>query len=171
MNDPRLNSIHLELPRREEFRAARELLLNGCGERTLCGAAANGFAEGSAASLASVDKTKGSVAVDAKFVLLDRELIYPLKIGLNTVGRMPDNDVVVEDGYVSRRHCAILVHADDRCELQDVASKNGTLLNGRKIAGPTILKTGDEIRMCNKNLIFSERADPAGPSTHATQVE
>ena len=59
------------------------------------------------------------------------------KVGLNTVGRMPDNDVVVQDAYVSRRHCAIVVHTGDRCEVHDIASKNGTYLNGHKISGPT----------------------------------
>src|SRR5947199_125562 len=99
--------------------------------------------------------------VNAKFVLMDKEYVYPLKVGLNTIGRMPDNDVVLEDAYVSRRHCAVLVHAGDVCELHDVASKNGTFLNGQKIEGPTPLKTGDEIRMCNKHLVFVARA--AGP--------
>jgi len=40
---------------------------------------------------------------------------------------MPDNDVVLQDAYVSRRHCAILIHlTGERCELHDIASKNGT---------------------------------------------
>ena len=84
------------------------------------------------------------------------------------VGRSPDNDVVLDDAYVSRRHCAVLVHAGDRCELHDVASKNGTYLNGQKICGPTRLKSGDEIRMCNKNLVFVSRvADTDVPCTLA----
>ena len=43
-----------------------------------------------------------------------KEYIYPLKVGINTVGRSPDNDVVVQDCYISRRHCAILVHTGER---------------------------------------------------------
>ena len=36
MSDPRLCSIHLDaLPRRQEYRRARELLLGNCGQRTL----------------------------------------------------------------------------------------------------------------------------------------
>jgi pSer/pThr/pTyr-binding forkhead associated (FHA) protein len=103
---------------------------------------------------------------------MDRDYVYPLKIGLNTIGRMPDNDIVLEDAYVSRRHCAILVHAGDFCELHDVASKNGTLLNGHKIHGPTRLKSGDEIRMCNRNLVFMSRAGeaPSNPPPMSQQT-
>jgi pSer/pThr/pTyr-binding forkhead associated (FHA) protein len=77
--------------------------------------------------------------------------------------------VVVEDAYVSRRHCAVLVHAGNYCELHDVASKNGTYLNGRKIECPTRLKAGDEIRMCNKNLVFMSTAAAAEADNPATQ--
>jgi len=36
MTDPRLCSVHLEaLPRRQEFRRARELLYGACGQQTL----------------------------------------------------------------------------------------------------------------------------------------
>ena len=34
MTDPRLNSMHLDLRRREDFRKARSELLQSCGEQT-----------------------------------------------------------------------------------------------------------------------------------------
>ncbi|QEG29459.1 Transcriptional regulatory protein EmbR [Gemmata obscuriglobus] len=73
---------------------------------------------------------------------------------MNSIGRLPDNDVVVNDECVSRRHCAIVVHSDLRCELHDVASKNGTILNGRRIPQPTKLQSGDQITLCNRRLTF-----------------
>jgi len=171
MTDPRLNSIHLELPRRQEFRAARDLLLGGCGDRTLCTEGQGGFG-GPPLTHAIGEQPDGAETAFAKFVLMDKDCVYPLKLGLNTIGRMPDNDVVVDDGYVSRRHCAVLVHTDDRCEVHDVASKNGTFLNGQKIQGPTSLKPGDEIRMCTRNLVFVARAaGQDGLAVHQTQVE
>jgi pSer/pThr/pTyr-binding forkhead associated (FHA) protein len=88
------------------------------------------------------------------FYLKDGSDVFPLRMGLNSVGRLPDNDVVIRDECVSRRHCAVLVHTDMRCELHDVASKNGTLLNGKKIGGPTRLQSGDQILLCNKRLTF-----------------
>jgi pSer/pThr/pTyr-binding forkhead associated (FHA) protein len=74
---------------------------------------------------------------------------------------MPDNDVVISDGSVSRRHCAILVHTQRGCELHDTASKNGTFLNGKRVMGPTRLSDGDQIRMCDHTVVFkSSDADP-----------
>jgi hypothetical protein len=169
MTDPRLNSIHLELPRRQEFRAARDALLHARGHNTLCAEGQAGFAGLVASNLTAVEKLGPCARTAAKFVLMDHDYVYPLKIGLNTIGRMPDNDVVVEDAYVSRRHCAVLVHAGNFCELHDVASKNGTFLNGCKIEGPTRLKPGDEIRMCNRNLVFmSSAVEGDSPMTQQT---
>ena len=45
-----------------------------------------------------------------------------------------------------------LVHAANFCEVHDVASRNGTLVNGRKIAGPTRLRSGDEISTDGKTV-------------------
>jgi hypothetical protein len=172
MLDARLNSVHLEAPRRQEFRAAREKLLSLRGNETMA-------AERQPPSGASVSEFNtaiqnlpdNAVAAPARYVLMDADYIYPLKVGLNTVGRMPDNDVVLQDAYVSRRHCAVVVHTADRCELHDIASKNGTFLNGQKIDGPTHLNSGDQIRMCNRTLIFLKKGDVAdlAPAVQATR--
>src|SRR5207248_9898580 len=45
---------------------------------------------------------------------------HALAVGRNTVGRLPDNDVVIASPYVSRRHCAILVLPDGGCIIQDL---------------------------------------------------
>jgi pSer/pThr/pTyr-binding forkhead associated (FHA) protein len=86
--------------------------------------------------------------------LLDRGRQVALKVGLNSIGRLPDNDVVIDDATVSRRHCAIVVHSDLTTEIHDVASKNGTTVNGQKIAGPTRLRDGDEIGLSDRQLTF-----------------
>jgi pSer/pThr/pTyr-binding forkhead associated (FHA) protein len=151
MADPRLNSIHLEAPRRQQYRQARERLLNARGWHTVLAEQAEDLSDRPRTVIEN-DKNKAPAAV--QFWLMDKDFIYPLRIGLNTVGRSPDNDVVIQDGYVSRRHCAILVHAGRGAELHDTASKNGTYLNGHKLSGPTKLRSGDEIRMCDRNLVF-----------------
>jgi hypothetical protein len=150
MGDPRLNSIHLEDPRRHEFRRAREALLGARGDCTRLA---------DAGSKTAVQALEGCIPASCDCVVMDREQVYPLKVGLNTIGRLPDNDVVLADPYVSRRHCAILVHASKGFELHDVASKNGTFLNGRRLTGPTPIVSGDEIRMCDRHLIFVRRGD------------
>jgi hypothetical protein len=158
MADSRLNSVHLEAPRRQQFRVARDALLNARGLNTMT-AEKQSDASGVHEYHTAIQKAGDQAPADVKYVLMDKDYLYPLKIGLNTVGRMPDNDIVLEDPFVSRRHCAVLVHARDGCELHDVASKNGTFLNGRKISGPTRLVSGDEIRMCNRTLIFLNQTD------------
>jgi pSer/pThr/pTyr-binding forkhead associated (FHA) protein len=101
------------------------------------------------------------------FYLKDGVNIYPLHLGMNSIGRLPDNDVVVRDECVSRRHCAIVIHSDLRCELHDVASKNGTLHNGKKIPAPTRLQSGDQITLCNRRLTFHIAEAAAEPAAVA----
>jgi pSer/pThr/pTyr-binding forkhead associated (FHA) protein len=99
------------------------------------------------------------------FYLKDGTNVYPLHMGLNSVGRLPDNDVVIRDECVSRRHCAVVIHHDLRCEIHDVASKNGTILNGKKIPSPTKIQSGDQITLCNRRLTF--HVAEAGPEPAA----
>jgi pSer/pThr/pTyr-binding forkhead associated (FHA) protein len=162
MGDPRLNSIHLDgSNRRDQYRRAREKLLGARGFHTLI-AERQEEAEVDRPDTIIQGPVEGQ-ADELVFWLQDQqdECIYPLKVGINTAGRSEDNDVVVNDSYVSRRHCAILVHAGRGCELHDTASKNGTYLNGNRIAGPTRLKAGDEIRLCGKHFIFRSKNEPA----------
>jgi pSer/pThr/pTyr-binding forkhead associated (FHA) protein len=172
MADPRLNSVHLEFPRRDNFRNAREALLNSRGMHTVAlENAGNVIAE--LAGHTMIQDPGERVPPDVNFWLVDQQAIYPLKVGVNTIGRLPDNDVVVQAPYVSRRHCAILVHAGDGCELHDIASKNGTFINGQRLTGPTRLRSGDEIRMCDLRLTFlSKTADGGvGPAHDVTRTE
>lgn len=63
---------------------------------------------------------------------VDREML---------IGRSRSCDIVLDDPTVSRRH-ARLIHRDGRWVLQDLASTNGTHLNGRRI-GRCELRVGD----------------------------
>jgi hypothetical protein len=173
MGDPRLNSLHLDPTRRQEYRRAREALLHSRGIETLYG-------EKNRSLDADPNPTAIRAGLDGKpeadkpldFWVSDRDFIFPLKLGINTMGRSSDNDVLVEDLYVSRRHCVIMVHHDGACVLHDTASKNGTYLNGTKITGPTPLRPGDEIRICNKQYVFNSRAGgvPQAPGPNATRT-
>jgi len=168
MNDPRLNSVHLGFPRREDFRRARGALLDARGMNTLALERPSGHGIGHT----MIENAPDCVPANAEFWLMDREGVYPLKLGVNTVGRLPDNDVVIPGPYVSRRHCAILVHSGEGCELYDIASKNGTFINGLKLSGPTHLASGDEIRMCDRQFVFmSKKASPDQPGHESTKAE
>ena len=162
MTDARFQSLYLEgLPRREDFRAARERLHAACGNQTLAGDLAMLAAE------APPDQVTATISpvVGQTFWLQDGEKLHPLQIGVNSIGRLPDNNVVLKDEHVSRRHCAIVIHSDGRCEVHDIASKNGTILNGSKIAGPTRIRPGDQITLCTRKLTFvtGNTPPPASP--------
>jgi hypothetical protein len=171
MNDPRLNSMHLDLNRRDGFRKARSELLEACGDQTHMAIEAHPPSAGSEVSKTAFENLGGRFPPGVDFALMDQKSVYPLRIGVNTVGRLTDNDVVLNDPYVSRRHCAVLIHAGDGGELHDVSSKNGTYLNGRRIDHPTRLNTGDEIGMCDCRLVFVANTNPSSPSSPSGQTE
>jgi hypothetical protein len=160
MSDPRFHSVHLEgLSRRDDFRAARARLEAGCGQMTLAG---------DLGLLSERDPGDGATLAfqadaNRSYFVQDGEKLYPLTVGVNSIGRLPDNTVVIRDECVSRRHCAVVIHRDGTCELHDVASKNGTVLNGAKIHGPTRLRPGDKISLCARNIVFlvQDEAKPA----------
>ena len=71
-------------------------------------------------------------------IKLDR---LPLRLG-----RDPDNELVLADDGVSRRHARI-ERRSDRVVLMDVGSTNGTLLNDAELLGIAELRTGDRIQV------------------------
>jgi DNA-binding response OmpR family regulator len=63
-----------------------------------------------------------------------------------SIGRWEDNDVVIDDRWVSRYHAQVRREGEGYV-VQDLGSKNGTFVNGRRIAAPTPLADGDEIQV------------------------
>lgn len=63
-----------------------------------------------------------------------------------TLGRQADNDLVLLDNRVSRRHARILRDARGVYTIEDAESRHGTFINGLRVStGP--LKSGDEISL------------------------
>jgi DNA-binding response OmpR family regulator len=71
---------------------------------------------------------------------------WPLAQAVTEIGRWEDNDVVIDDRWVSRYHAQVRREGKEYL-VQDLGSKNGTLVNGRRIAEPSILSDGDEIQV------------------------
>jgi len=59
------------------------------------------------------------------------------------IGRDPENDLVLDDRRVSRRHAEVRLRLG-RYTLYDLQSTNGTFVNGRRVA-EVVLSDGDEI--------------------------
>lgn len=71
---------------------------------------------------------------------------WPLAQPVIEIGRWEDNDVVIDDRWVSRYHAQVRREGNEYV-VQDLGSKNGTLVNGRRIAAPKVLADGDEIQV------------------------
>jgi hypothetical protein len=168
MMDPRLDSVHLEAPRRQDFRRAREVLLDARGYQTLQAEIGDDDSDSSSSNTLIQKSVLSHPSKRLHCWLADDQYVYPLRVGLNTVGRSADNDIVVPDCFISRRHCAILVHLQNGYELHDTASKNGTFLNGDKLAHPTPLKPGDVIRICGRQFVFVTKDEKPSDVTGVT---
>ncbi|MFJ5831710.1 FHA domain-containing protein [Streptomyces sp. NPDC093089] len=69
--------------------------------------------------------------------------VRPLPAHSIRIGRAPDNDVVVSDLIVSRRHAELQAHPDGTYWIHDLGSHNGTFLNGRRVVDARV--TPDDI--------------------------
>lgn len=71
-----------------------------------------------------------------------------------TLGREPDNDIVIADHLVSRRHAAIVPVADGHV-VRDLGSTNGTWVNGRRIGEqPVHLQPGDYLALGQRGVML-----------------
>lgn len=70
-------------------------------------------------------------------------------------GRGLNNDVIVENPYVSKYHAEIL-NQNGELLIRDLNSSNGTYLNGKKILGETKLGSGDIIRVGDLEFKFKK---------------
>jgi DNA-binding winged helix-turn-helix (wHTH) protein len=97
----------------------------------------------------AVEKRDGRAAAeppDAAFRLLWERHEIALEPGENILGRDQKAVVWVDDPSVSRHHARVVVDGG-AATLEDLRSKNGTLVNGRPAEGRVALSDGDEIRI------------------------
>lgn len=69
--------------------------------------------------------------------------VYPLH-PITNIGRMSDNNIVLESSYVSSHHARIY-QRNNSYVIKDMGSTNGTFLNGARINGPTVINRDDLI--------------------------
>jgi hypothetical protein len=78
--------------------------------------------------------------------------VFPLHRSPTTLGRSPDNDIILDDRRVSRHH-AQLVADGGSLLLHDLKSANGTWVNGRRITEQQLVP-GDLISFGGVELVF-----------------
>ena len=75
---------------------------------------------------------------------------YPLRT-VTTIGRSPKNLIVLDNNYTSGQH-ALITRQRDQWWLEDLQSRNGTLLNEQPLYQRTIIRDGDIITIGQAQL-------------------
>ncbi|MCP4600548.1 MAG: FHA domain-containing protein [Proteobacteria bacterium] len=80
---------------------------------------------------------------------------FDLALGDFVIGRSPSCNLTLEDPLVSRRHVRIIIY-DDHAILDDLGSRNGTLVNSEPVFDNYMLGHSDRIRIGAHELVFVE---------------
>jgi putative peptide zinc metalloprotease protein len=126
-------------------------------------------------------------------LVLDAATALSLTKPVTTIGRNPDNDVVIDDASVSRYHARV-VRTEQGFVVEDLGSLNDTTVDGRSAAGAraavrdgSVLTVGDvelrfiqprttaiggktELRGTEHTLLRAPEADVAPPATEPLSV-
>ena len=90
---------------------------------------------------------------------------------VTALGRAKDNDVVLDDPFISSNH-AIIVWRDGGWWIEDLGSHNGTFINDTLALEATELSHGDRIALGRTNLRFTlERPETKGKSNGSAPQE
>ncbi|HEX8435902.1 ATPase, T2SS/T4P/T4SS family [Archangium sp.] len=87
-----------------------------------------------------------------------------------TIGRLAGNDIVLAKGNVSKYHSKI-VAKDGKFIVVDMKSTNGTFVNGKKIAGPQVIKPSDQIFVGDYIINVEPLAEPSMTRTAPPEEE
>jgi SARP family transcriptional regulator, regulator of embCAB operon len=79
--------------------------------------------------------------------------VYPLQAAATRIGRLDDNDIVLDDGNVSRHH-AVIIDTGTSFVITDLRSANGVDVGNERIRGTATLSDGDRIRICDHEFTF-----------------
>jgi hypothetical protein len=88
-----------------------------------------------------------------------------LSEGQFAVGRNASCQLSLDDPLVSRRH-ALLNVSKEGVSVEDLKSRNGVLVNGRRIDDVYALRAGDKITIGSQEMVLVEAR--SGPSAHIT---
>lgn len=92
---------------------------------------------------------------------------YPLVKDQITIGAAADNDIVLTDGSVSRRH-ALIFRRLGGLRVRDLESTNGIRINGRRVSGSRRLRPGDELEV--GAVRFAVMSPTRGPGIAARTI-
>ncbi len=91
------------------------------------------------------------------FLVVEGRRHFPLNKPVINIGRLVDNDLVLDGHHVSRRHAQIRAH-QGRFQIVDLDSMAGVKVNGRFIK-EQLLFAGDVITLADVELVYAEGAE------------
>ena len=115
-------------------------------------------------TVVSISQRTGVTAQTAVASMRDRwGRAYPLLAAATRIGRLSDNDIVLEDASVSRHH-AVIIDTGTSFVITDLRSANGVYVEDQRVRGSTSLLNGDRIRICEHEFTFEVHPpDEQGP--------
>ena len=98
---------------------------------------------------------------------------YLINKPVTYIGRSRENDIVLKDENVSKKHVKIVLDKD-HLEIYDLKSKNGVFVNDKKIKEKNNLKPGDSVRLGHTKFEILEVDDESSNGTvilHSLSLE
>lgn len=96
--------------------------------------------------------------------LLSADRRISLKEGVNQIGRDPASEVWLDAAGVSRHHARIAIGGEEAV-IEDVGSKNGTMVGDKILSGPVRVHNGDRIRIGPVSLTYRASGSSATTET------
>ena len=81
---------------------------------------------------------------------------YPLQVAATRIGRLTDNDIVLNDDDVSRHH-AVIIDTGGSFVITDLRSANGVQVQHQLLRPSATLADGDQISICGHEFIFETK--------------
>jgi DNA-binding winged helix-turn-helix (wHTH) protein len=85
--------------------------------------------------------------------------------GPHLLGRDPAAAIAIDHASVSRRHARLTVGETDAV-IEDLGSRNGTFVNGRRIEGITTLRDGDVVTLGPITIVLERMPSDGSTQTH-----
>lgn len=93
-------------------------------------------------------------------VVGEKRCVWPLEGPVLGIGRSSRNAIHIPDGTISKDHAEVTLRAG-QYYVRDLGSRNGTRVNGREAAEPTLMEAGDQVEIGHVLLLVTgEEARP-----------
>jgi hypothetical protein len=96
---------------------------------------------------------RGRPRAQTALLLIDGKRVV-INAGGATIGRGRASDIVLNDPNVSREHAEVRPRGGSWV-ITDLGSTNGSQLNGRRLEGSEVLRSGDEIELGESTMTFT----------------